>query len=152
MSTLEESIKALAESNVALAKAQTYYADTINKFGLKINEANGEAGATPGKSTEKATEKAETPAQRKKREAAEAAEAAKGKDSDGFDDEPEQATEALTADDVKKKLFEVKDAAGDKQPALDIIGEYGYKAIPEVKEKDYAKVVKDCNTWLKENT
>ena len=150
MSTLEESIKALAESNVALAKAQTYYADTINKFGLKINEANGEAGST--QAAEKTTTekpKGETAAAKKKRQAEEAAAAAKNKEADdGFG---EEAQETFTADDVKAKLMAVKNAAGDKAPALAIIKEYGYNAIPEVKEKDYAAVVRDCDTWLEEN-
>lgn len=170
MSTLEESLKALADSNTALAKSNialvasqdglaVKYDSMIDAYNNFVENAGGDIVKVPVKGAEKAPEKekpTETAAARKKREAAEAAaaaEAAKGKDGDGFDDDAgEEAAEALTADDVKKKLFAVKDAnGGDKSAALEIIGKFGYAAIPEVKEKDYAKVVKACDKWLEDN-
>ena len=58
-------------------------------------------------------------------------------------DEPE-VPEKLTADQVKAKLLEVRDAYGDKAPALKIINDLGYNAIPDVKAADYQKVEEIC--------
>ena len=57
----------------------------------------------------------------------------------GGGDEPE-VPEKLTGDQVKAKLLEVRDAYGDKAPALKIINDLGYAAIPDVKPADYKKV------------
>ncbi len=159
MSTLEESLKLLAESNVTLAKAQTYYADTINKFGLKIEKAN--EGKTPnpdGEATGSSAPppKAETAAQKKKREAAESAareeetgEEETGED-DGFGEEEEEkgAPENISAEDVRAILLKVRDKFGDKSHAIDICKKFGYKGIPDIKEKDYEKVFKAAKAKL----
>lgn len=151
--SLEDSMKALAESNLKLAAAQEHYASVIQKFGSLVvaSAGDGAAAATPTK-TDAATTKPLTAAQKKKaeKEAAERAAAeATGADAgfgddDGFGnegggDEPE-VPEKLTSDQVKAKLLEVRDAYGDKAPALKIINDLGYSAIPDVKPADFKKV------------
>ena len=120
-----------------LAVAMTRYADVVEKYGLKIEGAN----------TAKA-EVADKPA-------------AKGKaaaDNDGFGEDEDKpaakgkAKKALTHDDVKAKLLEVKEAnGGDKQAAIDIISEYGYAGIPSIKEKDFEAIFADAEKWLEDN-
>lgn len=156
--SLEESMKALAESNLKLAAAQEHYAGVIEKFGSLVvaSPGAGTAAATPAAAAE-TTGKPLTAAQKKKaeKEAAEKAAADKaaaggdgfGGDGDGFGDEGGEAggdepevPEKLTGDQVKAKLLEVRDAYGDKAPALKIINDLGYAAIPDVKPADYKKV------------
>ena len=150
--SLEDSMKALAESNLKLAAAQERYAGVIEKFGSLVVASPGAAAADTSAKTE-AAGKPLTAAQKKKADkaATEAAtEAAAGGDGgfgddDGFGnegaggDEPE-VPEKLTGDQVKAKLLEVRDAYGDKAPALKIINDLGYAAIPDVKPADYKKV------------
>ena len=151
--SLEDSMKALAESNLKLAAAQERYAGVIEKFGSLVVASPGAAAADTSAKTE-AAGKPLTAAQKKKaeKEAADkaATEAAAGGDGgfgddDGFGnegaggDEPE-VPEKLTADQVKAKLLEVRDAYGDKAPALKIINDLGYSAIPDVKPADFKKV------------
>lgn len=150
--SLEESIKALAESNLKLAAAQEHYASVIEKFGSLAVATSGEAAtaATPAK--EPAAAKGGKGAKggkaaAKTEPAADAAAAGDGfgGDDDGFGggggdgDEPE-VPEKLTGDQVKAKLLEARDAYGDKAPALKIINDLGYAAIPDVKPADYKKV------------
>ena len=152
--SLEESMKSLAESNLKLAAAQERYAGVIEKFGSLVVATNGEAAtvATPAKTDKPPTaaeKKAAAAAAKKAAEAAAAASDGFGGDdagSDGFggDDaggegEPE-VPEKLTSDQVKAKLLEVRDAYGDKAPALKIINDLGYSAIPDVKPADFKKV------------
>ena len=150
--SLEDSMKALAESNLKLAAAQEHYAGVIEKFGSLVVATNGEAAtvATPAKEPAakggkaggkgKGSTKAD-PAP----DASAAGDGFGGDDAggDGFggDDagEPE-VPEKLTGDQVKAKLLEVRDAYGDKAPALKIINDLGYAAIPDVKPADYKKV------------
>ena len=152
--SLEESMKALAESNLKLAAAQEHYAGVIEKFGsLVVASPGAGTAATPAAAAE-TTGKPLTAAQKKKaeKEAAEKAAAGGGGDGfggdgDGFGDEGGEAggdepevPEKLTGDQVKAKLLEVRDAYGDKAPALKIINDLGYAAIPDVKPADYKKV------------
>ena len=41
---------------------------------------------------------------------------------------------------MKEALIAVKDAAGDKAAALNILREFGYTGIPSVQEKDATKI------------
>lgn len=145
--SLEKSMAALAAANLVLAEAMTKYAATIDKYGLKIAGANGDApAAEKPKATGRGrkTEPAATPP----------ADDGLGGDDDGFgnegagDGEP-SAPDKLTADQVKAKLLEVRDAFGDKAPALKIINGFGYNAIPDVKPADFKKVWIECEKALK---
>jgi len=142
--SLEDSMAKLADSNLKLAQSLDNYAATIDKYGLKIAAVNGDAVA-PATDKPKAT-------RGKKAEPV----AATTDDSDGFgdagfgdDDDASGVPEKITADMMKGKLIEVRDAYGDKAPALKIINAYGYNAIPEVKPADYAKVWADCDKAIK---
>lgn len=157
--SLEKSMQELAESNLKLAEAQNALADAQNSVAGQYQEmiaffaANGTPEKPAAASKPDKAEKGETVAQRKKREAAEAKAAAEAaaQGDDGFgDDEGGEETEtALTMDDVKKKLFEVKDKFGDKSYALEIIAEYGYKALPDIQEKDFDAIYADAEKALK---
>lgn len=154
--SLEKSMQELAESNLKLAEAQNALADAQNSVAGQYQEmiaffaANGTPEKPAAASKPDKAEKGETAAQRKKREAAEA-KAKEEEVNDGFgDDEGGEETEtALTMDDVKKKLFEVKDKFGDKSYALEIIAEYGYKALPDIQEKDFDAIYADAEKALK---
>ncbi len=151
--SLEDSMKALAESNLKLAAAQEHYAGVIEKFGSLVVATNGEAATVAAPAKEPAAAKGGKGAKggkaaAKTEPAADAAAASDGfgGDDDGFGgggeasgDEPE-VPEKLTGDQVKAKLLEVRDAYGDKAPALKIINDLGYAAIPDVKPADYKKV------------
>ena len=153
--SLEQSMLALAESNLKLAAAQEHYAGVIEKFGsLVVASAGDAAPAAAAASTKTDAAPATTgkgkgkggKAAAKTEPAADAAAAGDGfgGDDDGFGgeaggDEPE-VPEKLTGDQVKAKLLEVRDAYGDKAPALKIINDLGYAAIPDVKPADYKKV------------
>ena len=143
--SIEKSLESLAESNNALAKAMTYYAGVIEKNAMNVYSIA--QGATPPAAdpAPAAPEKPTKPAKAKKY----ADPPPPASDDDGFGDDGLDDTPAnLTADQIKAKLIEVKDAYGDKAPALEIIGRFGYNAIPEVQPKDYAAVWKACNAKI----
>ena len=130
-----------------LAVAMTRYADVVEKYGLKIEGAN----------TAKA-EVADKPAAKGKAADKPAAKGKAAADNDGFGEDEDKpaakgkAKKALTHDDVKAKLLEVKEAnGGDKQAAIDIISEYGYAGIPSIKEKDFEAIFADAEKWLEDN-
>lgn len=143
--SLEDSMQTLAESNLKLAAAMDNYAATIEKFGSMVVAQPGDAPAA-------ATEKAPATKGKGRGKAATKAEPeTKGDDAgfgddDGFGGEGGEAEvpEKLTGDQVKAKLLEVRDAYGDKAPALKIINDFGYSAIPDVKPADYQKVWAAC--------
>lgn len=165
--SFEESLKTLADSNLRLAAAMDKYADTITKFGLKVEEAN--TGAA-----EEATDEETARLQyedRKKNAMLSAGSAGEEKkprgrpakakpeptpepeveeEDDGFGDDDDEVEEdkPLTAEVIKNELKAVRDAAG-KDKALAIIQKLGYKAIPEIKEKDYKAVHDACQKILK---
>lgn len=150
--SLEESMKELAESNLTLAKSLSRYAEVVEKYGLKIESANNGGAEPEGKPEKAPKEEKQTPAQKKAAEKAAAAAKAAKDDDDGFDaPAPAKKAKKLTHDDVKAKLLEIRDAAGDKQPALDLIGEHGYSAIPDIQEKDFDAIHADAVKWLEEN-
>ena len=141
--SLEDSMKTLAESNLKLAAAMDNYAATIEKFGSMVVAQPGDA---PAAATEKAAPAEKAPATKGKgrgKAATKADDDAGFSDDDGFDGEAE-VPEKLTGDQVKAKLLEVRDAYGDKAPALKIINDLGYNAIPDVKAADYQKVWAAC--------
>lgn len=143
--SFEESLKALADSNLRLAAAMDKYADTITKFGLKVEEAN------TGKAEE--TEEEAPVAEKKPR-----GRPAKAKpeptpepevedEDDGFGEEEEEEA-AIDFAAVKQALKDVAAKVG-KEKALKIMHDRGYKAIPEIKEKDYKAVYDAAQKLLK---
>ena len=156
--SLEDSMKALAESNLKLAAAQEHYAGVIEKFGSLVVASAGDAApaaaaastkadaapATTGKGKGKGGKgKAEPAAETKTDDAGFGDDDGFGGDDAGGEGEAE-GPEKLTGDQVKAKLLEVRDAYGDKAPALKIINDLGYNAIPDVKAADYQKVWAAC--------
>lgn len=147
--SLEDSMKTLAESNLKLAAAMDSYAATIEKFGSMVVAQPGDA---PAAATEKAAPAEKAPATKGKgrgKAATKAEPETTGDDGaaegDGFGDEgAAEVPDKLTADQVKAKLLEVRDAYGDKAPALKIINDLGYNAIPDVKPADFQKVWAAC--------
>ena len=139
--SLEKSMELLAESNIKLAEAQTKLAEAQQAVAAKddglIAPAAAEKGdaATPEKDEpEEATKKA--PAKKAAKRGRPKKEEAKSED-DGFGDEDE----AVTFDQVKAQLLAVRDAhGGDKAPAVALLKDHGYRAIPEIQEKDYRSI------------
>ena len=163
--SFEDSLKALADSNLRLAAAMDKYADTITKFGLKVEEANtGSAEEATDEETARlqyedrkknamlsagsAGEEKKPRGRPKKVEPAPEPEVEDEDDGFGDDDDEVEEDKPLTAETIKNELKAVRDAAG-KDKALAIIQKLGYKAIPEIKEKDYKAVHDACQKILK---
>ena len=124
------------------ADAMNHYASVIEKNAALVVANGGQLRAAAGGDEAKAgsVEKPQTAKEKKAaKEAADKA-AAAAADNDGFDDEPAGAPKDLTIDKVKAKLFEVKDAYGDKTPALKIATDLGYPSINDIKPVDFEKV------------
>jgi hypothetical protein len=151
--SLEASMSALAEANLALAQALTGYAAVIDKYALKIEAVGGNVAAAAAAETPPATPTAPAKKTPAKKTAATKTEPPPAADDGGFGDDGfggagEETTvdvpAKLTGDQVKAKLLEVRDAYGDKAPALKIINDLGYNAIPDVKPADFAAVWVAC--------
>lgn len=158
--SLEQSMLALAESNLKLAAAQERYAGVIEKFGSLVVAKAGDGEAAAAASTSAKTDaapattgkgkgkggkgKTEPAAETKTDDAGFGDDDGFGGDDAGGEGEAE-VPEKLTADQVKAKLLEVRDAYGDKAPALKIINDLGYSAIPDVKPADFKKVWIACD-------
>ena len=152
--SLEDSMKALAESNLKLAAAQEHYAGVIEKFGSLVVASAGDAAPAASTSTKADAAPAAGKGKGKGKGKADPAPAETKNDDAGFGDDDgfggdeggddSEVPEKLTADQVKAKLLEVRDAYGDKAPALKIINDLGYSAIPDVKPADYKKVWVAC--------
>ena len=153
--SLEQSMLTLAESNLKLAAAQEHYASVIQQFGsLVVASAGDGATATPAK-TEAATPAAKGKGKGKGKAETTPAPETKGDDTgfgddegfgnEGGDENETEVPDQLTSDQVKAKLLEVRDAYGDKAPALKIINDLGYSAIPDVKPADFKKVWVACD-------
>lgn len=137
--SLEKSMAELAESNIKLAEAQSSLAEAQLAVAAKYDEmiafvaANqgGGAVATPAATTDKAAD-APKPRGRPKKEVVEAkTDDGLGDDADeGLDDDVPQRT----SDEVKALLKKFKDAGGVPR---DIMGKFGAKAFPELKEADF---------------
>lgn len=152
--SLEESMKELAESNTKLAKALNRYADVIetNGVGVVSQAAKGKAAADeedePAPKAKGKAAAAEKPAAKSKAKAAAADE-----DDDGLDSKPApkgKAKKAITFDEVKAKLLEVKEIGG-REAAAEIFGEYGYSSLNNVQEKDYQAIFDDAVKYLDDN-
>lgn len=148
---LAKSNEALAKSNMAVVESNTRVSDTYERM-LEGYNALIEAGGTPviqpvAGASEAPAARAK-PGPKKKDTPAAAAAAAPAAEDDGFGEEGAAAT-TYSAEDVKNKLMAVKDKFNDKAPALKIINDLGYKAIPDVQQKDYAAVVVACDKLLK---
>lgn len=129
-----------------LASAMNRYADVIEKHGsTTLLKAVGDSATA---STSDASKSAEGTAVKGKggRPKKDEPKPDAG-DDDGFGGggSASSVPDKITADQMKAKLLEVRDAHGDKQPALDIIGKYGYAAIPDIKAADYKKIWADCD-------
>jgi hypothetical protein len=135
----------LAEANLTLAKALTYYADTVNKFGLKIEKGN-EGRAPVAEQEEEAPVAEKKPRGRPKKEAEPAPEVEE--EDDGFGDEDEGEDDAVDFEKVKGALKALRDA-GQKDKALKIMNDKGYKTIPDIKEKDFKAIYDACQKLLK---
>lgn len=142
--SLEDSMKALADSNLELAAAMKGYTKAIVENAKLVVTSGGDAAPekpTTGKTTTtkgKGKGKGETPPPGD----------GLGDEDDGFADGGSSASNVpkkITADQIKAKLLEVRDAYGDKAPALKIIQDLGYAAIPDVKPADYEKVWIACD-------
>lgn len=146
--SLEDSMKELAASNLTLAKAFDHYAGVIEKFGLKIEAANGEApkaAAADKTTTTKATKAANKKAEEKP------ADDGFGGD-DGFGDDPDpDVPDKITPDMMKAKVLEVRNAYGSADVARALVKEVcGAEAIPDIKKDDYAKVWAACDKKIAE--
>ena len=137
--SLEQAMEKQAAASEKLANAMTRYCDVIEKYGLKIEGDNAAAAAAGG--VAETTKDAKPPKAEKAEKATKAAKADKTPpaDNDGFDDAPSGAPKDLTIDKVKAKLFEVKDAYGDKTPALKVATDLGYASINDIKPADFEK-------------
>lgn len=140
--SLEDSMKELADSNRELAAAMKGYTKAITENARLVvtGAAEPTEAATPAKPTPAKTTAAKGKGKGK-------TEAPPGDDDDGFADGGSNADvpKKITADMVKAKLLEVRDAYGDKAPALKIIQDLGYAAIPDVKPADFEKVWIACD-------
>lgn len=148
MKTLAESNNKLAESHNKLAAAMTHYAEVIQEHSRLVAVSGGEE---PAKAPAAAASKPTAAKGKGKGKAADPE--PKNNDDDGFGDEGGDESEIpdkITADQIKAKLIAVKDAYGDKAPALAIIQKLGYEAIPDVKPADYKKVWIACDKALAE--
>lgn len=141
-----------------LAKAMNRYADVIEKHGVSVvsKASGGEEEESGGKSTTtKATKTTTTKASGKASN--------KGADKDEGDDDGlgggdggkttgkgGKAKKALTFDEVKAKLLEVKELGG-REAAAEIFGEYGYSSLNNVQEKDYQAIYDDAVKYLDDN-
>lgn len=153
--SLEDSMKALADSNIVLAKALTGYAEvvTANTEVLKSIHASGGV-AFVGASEAVAAGAADAAGKpgRKPRTTPAASTPEPEPENDPFaDDEPETAKE-LTADDIKALLLKVRDKGGEKKneaAARKIMEAVGAASIGKIAPKDYAKVAELAEKALK---
>ena len=149
--SLEDSMKELAASNLKLAASFDRYADVVEKYGLKIEQANT-APAAADEAAPSKPPKAEKPPKASKGGKAKA-EPEKAADNDGFDEDekPSKPKKELTHDEVKAILLKIKEISGSKEPAINIIAEYGYSGIPQIQAKDFEAIYNDAEEWIEEN-
>lgn len=135
----------LEQAMEKLAASMDRYADVIEKYGLQVQTANSDKSPAEDKpSTSKATKTTGKTKPAAKEEA----------DDDGFEEKKPAANKkkkAATFDDVKAVLLKIKEVAGDKAPALELIAEFGYDGIPKIQEKDFEGIIEKANEWLEEN-
>lgn len=140
-----------------LAKAMNRYADVIETNGVAVVSQ-----AKPGKSDDegdtkssgKTTTKATKTTSKTSNKGADKDEG----DDDGLGGDGGKSTgkggkttkKALTFDEVKAKLLEVKELGG-REAAAEIFGEYGYSSLNNVQEKHYQDIYDDAQKYLDEN-
>ena len=127
-------ILVLAETRATVAQAVDVKADTDAKA-EKTADAEAEKAAAKKVAAKKA-----------------AAEMAEKEDDDGLggDDDLDAGGKEYTLAGMKEALIAVKDAAGDKSAALNILREFGYTGIPSVQEKDATKIAEAAIKALRE--
>ncbi len=140
--SLEKSMELLAESNTKLAEAQSKLAEAQQAVAAKYDEmiafVAGQGGAKEAPEKE-APEKEEKKAPAKKAAKRGRPKKEEKEEDDGFGEGDEQ--EEITFDQVKAQLLAVRDAhGGDKAPAVALLKDHGYRAIPEIQEKDYRSI------------
>lgn len=160
MAALAEANKALAASNLKLVESQERVAELYEGMTEAYNNcvANGGEGqvvklpaAASAAKADAATSTGKKPGRPKKdakKDDAPPADDGMGED-DGFGDDGDDATPALDFDTVKAELLKVRDKFGDKSHALAIIKEFGYSALPDIQEKDFAAIYKKAQAKLK---
>lgn len=136
--SLEKSMELLAESNIKLAEAQQAVAAKYDEM-IAFFAANKD-GAAPAAKKADEEEKPAKPATKKAAKRGRPKKEEKPADDDGFG-EGDDAQEEITFDQVKAQLLAVRDAhGGDKAPAVALLKDHGYRAIPEIQEKDYRSI------------
>ena len=159
--SIEQKIEALTaaiEANTAAVLALTETRATVSlAVDVKADEKTDEKTDTDAKAAEKAAAAEKKKAAAKKaaaeKAAAEYAEyAAAEKEDDGLDgdDGLDAGGKEYTLAEMKDALIAVKDAAGDKAAALNILREFGYTGIPSVQEKDATKIAEAAIKALRE--
>lgn len=148
--SLEKSMELLAESNTKLAEAQSALAEAQQAVAGKYDEMIAFFAANKAAKEEEPEKKAAKEEEPEKKAAPAKKAAKRGRpkkeekpaEDDGFGEEEEtEEQDDLTFDQVKKQLLAVRDAyGGDKAPAVKLIRDHGYKAIPEIQEKDYRAI------------
>lgn len=143
-----------------LAKAMNRYADVIEKHGVSVvSKANGSGGeeeesggkpTTTSKATKSTTSKASGKASNKGADKDEGDDDGLGGGDGGKATGKGKAKKALTFDEVKAKLLEVKELGG-REAAAEIFGEYGYSSLNNVQEKDYQSIFDDAVKYLDDN-
>jgi hypothetical protein len=127
--SLEDSMKDLAESNRELAKAQKYYAGVIEKFGLKVENDNGEKTDKPAAEDKKpGRPKGST---KPKPAPVEEEEEDDGLGGDEAEEEEEEEESSISADEVKAKLKELGEAT-ERSVASAIFRDMGFKSFPDI--------------------
>lgn len=131
----------LEDAMSQLAVAMNRYSDVIEKYGVAVEAKN-----SGGDASEKPAARGKPGPKPKPSAAAEPPD----DEDDGLGGEDEGLGEdELTIDDVKAKLVEVRTKTGDKEAALAIMKKYGYAKVGDIKEKDFAAIVKACEKHLK---
>lgn len=150
-STLERIANALEAQNEILGAMQGVgVAVEAKENDEKVKAiAKEEPKETPKKDTKKSSKKST-----KKAEPVEAEIVDEDDDIDldlDLDDEDEE--EALTLDDVRATINDFIGTFGDqkdgKKAVIEVLNNYGYSKIPEIKEKDFAAIVKDLKRGSK---
>lgn len=137
--SLEKSMELLAESNTKLAEAQSKLAAAQLAIAAKYDEMIASVAGQGGEKEAPEKEEKKAPAKKAAKRGRPKKEEAKAED-DGFG-EGDDAQEEITFDQVKAQLLAVRDAhGGDKAPAVALLKDHGYRAIPEIQEKDYRSI------------
>ena len=146
-STLERIANALEAQNEILRAMQGVGVEAKENDEKVKTITKEEPKETPEKDTKKFSKKST-----KKVEPVEAEIVDEDNDIDlDLDDEDEE--EALTLDDVRAAINDFIGTFGDqkdgKKAVIEVLNSYGYSKIPEIKEKDFAAIVKELKRGSK---